>query len=371
MSGMNNKRILVCLASVGLLVRCAAAMEAVLQPNGCVRFGGCELQPLMFFEGWVGGQSKSSYEIKTPGLAKIHIESNGASAFDVAVSSRQLSDGRVQIDSVYTAKKPVTMEALGSRILLPASVMLGKEWIAGEKRGTFTRPANGGVQVARGRHTFMEFPLPRSRVTVRFATTNGTDYVIQDSRRWADEFSVRFGCLRRRRFEAGETFALSLVLSASEPLVASDQKPFIIRAGADWVPLQYRPLDFSRMGFTDAPAGKHGWLRNVGGHFEFENLPGRPQRFYGVNLCGTANYPDHALADILVTRFKRLGYNALRIHHHDAGSVQGSKDGLTLNTNNMDRLDYLLAAAIREGLYITTDIFVSRSWAMKWRHIGF
>ena len=50
--------------------------------------------------------------------------------------------------------------------------------------------------------------------------------------------------------------------------------------------------------------------------------------------------------------------------------MQGSQDGLTLNTNNMDRLDYLLAAAIREGLYITTDIFVSRSWAIKWRHIG-
>ena len=130
---MSNKRFLICLASVGLFAMRAAAMEAVLQPNGGVRFGGCELQPLVFFEGWRGGQSKGSYEIKTPGMAKIHIESNGTSAFDAVVSSRQLSDGRVQIDSVYTAKKPVTMEARGSRILLPASVMLGKEWRAGEK----------------------------------------------------------------------------------------------------------------------------------------------------------------------------------------------------------------------------------------------
>ena len=176
---------------------------------------------------------------------------------------------------------------------------------------------------------------------------------------------------------AGERFIFSLVVSANEPLSAVDQKPFVIKAGTGWSPLKYSRdivagsvLDFSQMGFTDAPAGKHGWLRNAGGHFEFENLSGKTQRFYGVNLCGTANYPDHALADILVTRFRRLGYNALRIHHHDAGSVQGSKDGLTLNTDNMDRLDYLLAAAIREGLYITTDIFVSRSWAIKWRHIG-
>jgi hypothetical protein len=124
------------------------------------------------------------------------------------------------------------------------------------------------------------------------------------------------------------------------------------------------------MGFVDAPAGKHGWLRNTGGHFEFENLPGRPKRFYGVNLCFTANYPDHALADILVRRFRRFGYNALRLHHHDAPAVSGSADSTTLNAGNMDKLDYLVAAAIREGLYITTDLYVSRGHAIKWRNIG-
>ena len=92
---MNNKRILVCWVSVGLFAMRAAAMEAVLQPNGGVRLGGCELQPLVFFEGWRGGQLKSSYEIKTPGVAKIRIESDGTSAFDAVVSSRQLPGGRV------------------------------------------------------------------------------------------------------------------------------------------------------------------------------------------------------------------------------------------------------------------------------------
>ena len=165
--------------------------------------------------------------------------------------------------------------------------------------------------------------------------------------------------------------------NANDTPATEGLRPYVIRAGAEWVPLDYRrdieagsALDFSRMGFVDAPAGKHGWLRNVGGNFEYEKLPGKSQRFYGVNLCLTANYPDHALADALVTRLRRLGYNAIRLHHHDNASVQGSKDGLTLNEANMDRLDYLVAAAIREGLYITTDIYVSRGPSIKWRHIG-
>ena len=37
----------------------------------------------------------------------------------------------------------------------------------------------------------------------------------------------------------------------------------------------------------------------------------------------------------------------------------------------MDRFDYLFAAAAREGLYLTTDLFVSRTSApITWRHIG-
>jgi hypothetical protein len=114
------------------------------------------------------------------------------------------------------------------------------------------------------------------------------------------------------------------------------------------------------MGFADAPAGKYGWLKNSGGRFEFEKLPGVGQRFYGVNLVGTANFPDHELADALVARFKRLGYNTIRIHHHD-GDWFASDD-------NKDRLDYLIARAIEKGMYITTDLYVSRP--VKWRDIG-
>lgn len=160
--------------------------------------------------------------------------------------------------------------------------------------------------------------------------------------------------------------------------LAASAKPsgeFVIDEGDEWVVFDYRrdiefgsALDFSKIAECHAPAGKYGWVKAAGEHFEFENLPGVPQRFYGVNLCMSLNYPSHEEAESMIRRFRRMGYNSIRIHHHDKGTVSGSKDGLSLNAKNMDRLDYLLATAIKAGMYITTDLYVSR--LVPWRSIG-
>ena len=124
------------------------------------------------------------------------------------------------------------------------------------------------------------------------------------------------------------------------------------------------------MGLQDAPAGKYGWLRNVGGHFEFEGRPGVRQRFYGVNLCFEANFSDRELADALVTRLLRCGYNAVRIHHYESerGVIKGSADRLGVNDEWMKRLDYLLSRAMVNGIYVTTDLFTIRP--VRWRAVG-
>ena len=46
--------------------------------------------------------------------------------------------------------------------------------------------------------------------------------------------------------------------------------------------------DFSGWRLQDAPAGKYGWLKRAGGHFEFEGRSvGERVKFYGVNLVGS------------------------------------------------------------------------------------
>ena len=194
-------------------------------------------------------------------------------------------------------------------------------------------------------------------------------YHSQDSRPWGGRWSVRFGeAINLRTFAPGDRLVWKMRVSSPDGIALASTKPVTIECGDTWIPLEYRKdpvpgsaLDFSGMGFQDAPAGKHGWLRAVGGQFEFEGLPGVGQRFYGVNLCFSANYPDHDMADRLVERFVRCGYNSIRVHHHD-GMWAKNEDGAR------DKLDYLLARCYEAGLYVTTDLYVSRP--VTWREIG-
>lgn len=153
------------------------------------------------------------------------------------------------------------------------------------------------------------------------------------------------------------------------------QKPLTIEEGDDWVSWtdmkDIEPgsaLDLSTQGFADAPAGKYGWLKNVDGHFEFEGRQGIKVRFAGVNLCKSICYPSHEEADRLVRRLRASGYNSIRLHHYDKELVAGSPDGLAFNAEKLDRLDYLVAKAIENGLYVTTDLYVSRP--VTWRQMG-
>ncbi len=140
-----------------------------------------------------------------------------------------------------------------------------------------------------------------------------------------------------------------------------------VEEGADWVRVEYRrdilpgsALDFSGLGLQDAPAGKYGWLVSRNGHAEFEGRPGHAARFYGVNLCSTANCLPSNEVEQVTDRIVRLGYNAVRFHHHDALWAESEE--------NRDAMDRLVAACVRKGIYITTDLYVSRRIA--WRDLG-
>ena len=154
-----------------------------------------------------------------------------------------------------------------------------------------------------------------------------------------------------------------------------DQKGerFVV-GGDDWVPLKYIKtpasggvLDFSTQPYLHRPAGKFGRVVVRNGHFEFENLPGVPQRFYGVNLCNDANFPDHKTAVEMAERFSRMGYNCVRLHHHDM-MLTGGK-GPEIDPDAADRMDYLVAELIKRGIYIESDLFVSRG-KLDWKDLG-
>lgn len=150
-------------------------------------------------------------------------------------------------------------------------------------------------------------------------------------------------------------------------LTFKQDKPLTITAGADWLPLEVSldiepgsALDFSRVVPRHAPAGKFGHVvATAEGKFAFEQRA-TPARFYGVDLCCTAQYLPHDLADRLADRLVRLGYNAVRIHHHERWLVARAPGEIRLRTDKLDQFDYLFAAFKQRGIYVTTDLYVSR-----------
>ncbi|HYK91979.1 MAG TPA: hypothetical protein VE398_24645 [Acidobacteriota bacterium] len=163
---------------------------------------------------------------------------------------------------------------------------------------------------------------------------------------------------------------------ASEGDQAAAGNAITLAAGPDWIPLNLEldivpgsALDFSKLGWLDAPAGKYGRvIARSDGQFAFEKNPRLARRFYGINLCFGAQYMKHEEADRLAERLMRLGYNSVRFHHYEGLLVQGQEDTTTLNPERLDQLDYLYFALARRGLYVTTDLFVSRP--VTFREIG-
>lgn len=178
--------------------------------------------------------------------------------------------------------------------------------------------------------------------------------------------------------ERPEGRGLSMKVSGGEPMAFHEEGPVSIVAGKDWIPFTAAidvesgsALDFSEIRGTDAPAGKYGRVLAKGSHFEFEERPGIPVRFYGINICSDANSPSPEDAEAFAATLRKLGYNAIRFHHHETSLVkQDAKTGSTeLSPKGMERFDALVAACIRNGIYLTTDLFVSRA-PIAYRSIG-
>jgi hypothetical protein len=158
-----------------------------------------------------------------------------------------------------------------------------------------------------------------------------------------------------------------LIAAASVSDVATPRDhsaPYYIVAGKNWKPIDFAKtvedgsvLDFSQR--LDAPAGKYGRLIAKDGNFVFEKRPDTPVRFYGSNICSSSNFVEKKWADVIVKRFAQMGFNILRLHHHDGGMADDN-DTRKLNPENMDKIDYLIAKCKENGIYITTDFYVSR-----------
>ena len=354
----------------------AGGIAAAVTSRGGLSFGGAEIDVVAYAPGWERLPVKAEW-ISAPEIGHGRFTITGKDGKTLfrgrgvwAPGDGGSVTGRVEISCVATAE----IQSLAVAANIPAEPSFG---------------------LGDGSAAAFDLPLSDGRAA-QLVFAESVPYHAQDSRPWGGKWSVRFGksAFGPRTCTPGDTFAWDMTLSAPDGVSLALATPIEITEGPDWTRLDFQKdvepgsaLDFSDQGLQDAPAGKHGWLKAVGGHFEFEDLPGVEQRFYGVNLCFSANYPDHDVADRLVDRLVRSGYNALRVHHHDGAWAEAhegrrkkeegrSTEGTggsgaeppVVVVDDIDRLDYLLARCFERGIYVTTDLYVSRK--ALWRDIG-
>ncbi len=131
-------------------------------------------------------------------------------------------------------------------------------------------------------------------------------------------------------------------------------------------PISYDPAapgPFAANSLLPAPAAINGPITVHDGHFYSGDTR---TRFVGVNFCFGASFPTHADADIVAVRLARFGINIVRFHHMDTQPFPaGLFDGNTgqLSNEALDRLDYLIAALKKNGIYANINLHVSHSFS--------
>ncbi len=134
---------------------------------------------------------------------------------------------------------------------------------------------------------------------------------------------------------------------------------------ADW---RTAPVDLSFMNATEVPAGKRGFVRAVGDKLQFAD--GAQVRFWGTNITAYALFttPKDAVR-AQAKRLSALGFNLVRLHHHDSfwvspnifGDTKATKNTRLLNAESLDRLDWWVKCLKDEGIYVWLDLHVQRA----------
>lgn len=158
--------------------------------------------------------------------------------------------------------------------------------------------------------------------------------------------------------------AAVLLAAAVGAAKAADADPAAWPAGIlDW---RTSPVDLSFLNKPEIPAGRRGFLRARGERLLFED--GTPARFWGTSLTAAALFGSSKEAACRqARRISQLGFNLVRLHHHDSPWVNpnifgeaGGASTRSLSEPMLDRLDWLIKCLKDEGIYVWLDLHAQR-----------
>jgi len=112
----------------------------------------------------------------------------------------------------------------------------------------------------------------------------------------------------------------------------------------------------------EKPAGAHGFVTARDGHLYAGD---KRIRFFGVNICFGACFPEPADAEKIAARMAKFGVNCVRFHHMDTsvaprGILQADKR--TLDPAQLEKLRYFIGQLKKNGIYANLNLHVGRTY---------
>ena len=351
----------------------APRWRALVSPGGRVRLSlkghrVAEIEPGLYEAGWRAAGFSPARDGGAGQPLRGRINAQSGTVVDTELRVQEVAGG-ARLAYRLTPRSSLSLNSIYVGVELPIHLVAGQGFtVDGQEHEIPADFDETGLYSGQTRDLALRL---RGGRDLRLAVDPPQRVLVQDNRRWGPRLVVRIGPSwgSPERWPAGKALDVSFTLTAPEGMNVEFDHPVTLQAGEDWIPLDLEmdiepgsALDFSGMGQLDPPAGKHGRLIACDdGTFAFAERPDRPQRFYGVNLCFGAHYLPRAEADRLAERLMRLGYNTVRFHHYERDLVDRSGGiSIDLEEKELDQLDYLFAALKERGLYVTTDLFVSR-----------
>jgi len=125
------------------------------------------------------------------------------------------------------------------------------------------------------------------------------------------------------------------------------------------------PIDLSYLNKDHIPAGKKGFIKRKNDQLFFED--GTPAKFWGANIQASALFQSSS-TDIKrhAKRIAQLGFNLIRIHHHDSSWVtpnifkDQNNNTHELSGSALKKVDWWIKCLKDEGVYIWLDLHVGR-----------
>ena len=365
----------------------AEPVPALVSRDGNLSIGNAdsgilaELRPALFENGWK--QASSVADAAGPSekaLRQFRIQAPSGAIIRGTVEFSEKTAGAITAVYTFKAEKDFIPDCLYVGSTWPAARLIGCQWEA---------ESQGKIRQDKFPEKFVDqniFSGATTRLKIGFVDGGNVEFrfpeavqvLIQDDRRWGSFFSLRMQPIQGGggRFAAGTVRTLPVSITSNPPCRLEFDQPVTVTAGPEWISFKDSPeivagsaLDLSAAILKEAPAGSHGRIVvTPDGHFAFADRPNEARRFRGVNLCFSAQYLPHDQADRLADRLVRLGYNSLRLHHYEGNLLNGRRGPTDFDPQRLDQFDYLAAACIRRGIYLTTDLFVSRP--VSWKELG-